>query len=62
MDAASIAGIVAVFLMIIGFPVGTGYIADRKGRRFVAWAAVGFFLGIIGLLIAVLVPAKKPAY
>ena len=51
-----------VFAVTIGVTVGTGYIADRKGRSFLAWAAVGFFLGVIGLLIAAVVPAKKPSY
>ena len=51
-----------VLAVTIGVTVGTGYIADRKGRSFLAWAAVGFFLGVIGLLIAAVVPAKTPSY
>ena len=53
-----------LFALVVvgGFTAGTGYIADRKGRSFVAWAAIGFFLGILGLLLAVVVPKKTPAY
>ena len=59
---ASFAVVLFVLAVTIGVTVGTGYIADRKGRSFLAWAAVGFFLGVIGLLIAAVVPAKKPSY
>ena len=51
-----------VLATISGVTFGTGYIADRKGRSFIAWAALGFFLGILGLLLAAIVPAKKPSY
>ena len=60
MDA--IAVVLFVFVVTVGVTVGTGYIADRKGRSFLAWAAIGFFLGVLGLLLAAVVPAKKPSY
>ena len=50
------------FAVMAGFTVGTGYLAERKGRCFAAWAAVGFFLGIFGPLLAAALPSKKPAY
>jgi hypothetical protein len=44
------------------FAYGTGRIAARKGRNAVRWGVLGFFLGIFGLLIAYLVPARRPAF
>ena len=61
MDASFVV-LLVVLAATVGVTVGTGYIADRKGRSFLAWAAVGFFLGVIGLLIAAVVPAKNPSY
>ena len=46
----------------VAFTVGTGHVAERKGYSFALWAAIGFFLGLIGLLIAALLPTKKHAY
>jgi hypothetical protein len=37
-------------------------IAKGKGRDPVGFAFLGFFLGIIGVLITACVPAKKPTY
>lgn len=48
--------------VIAGCTIGTGYVADQKGRSFALWAAIGFFLGIFGLLLAVVIPRKTPAY
>jgi hypothetical protein len=56
--------LIPVFLALalaVGFTVGTGHLAERKGHSFALWAAIGFFTGLIGLLIAALIPAKKPA-
>jgi hypothetical protein len=47
---------------MVGFAVGTGAIADRKGYNFTLFAALGLFLGIFGILIAAVIPKKKPAY
>jgi hypothetical protein len=47
---------------MLGFGFGSGAIADRKGYNFVLFAVIGLFLGIIGLLIALVLPKKKPAY
>lgn len=44
------------------FAVGTGKIAEGKGYSFGLFAAIGFFLGIFGLLVAAVLPRKKPAY
>jgi hypothetical protein len=54
--------LVFAFAVIAGCTIGTGYIADQKGRSFALWAVIGFFLGIFGLLLAVVVPKKTPAY
>jgi hypothetical protein len=45
-----------------GSASAAGAIADRKGYNFVLFAVIGLFLGIIGLLIALVLPKKKPAY
>jgi hypothetical protein len=44
------------------FTIGTGQIAGRKGRNPVAWSMVGLFLGIFGMLLAVALRPKKPAF
>jgi hypothetical protein len=44
------------------FAFGTGGLASRKGYNAVLWSVIGLFLGIIGLLIAALLPEKKPAF
>jgi MFS family permease len=54
--------LLVVLATISGVTFGTGYIADRKGRSFIAWAALGFVLGVFGLLLAAIVPTKKPSY
>ena len=54
--------ILFALLVMLGFGVGSGMLADRKGYNFVLFAIIGLFLGIIGLLIAAVLPKKKPAY
>jgi MFS family permease len=51
--------IAIVFVWAVVFVVGTGWIAERKGRSFAGFAILGLFLGLIGLLIALLVPSTK---
>lgn len=36
----------------------SGYIASNKGRHVVGYAILGFFLPIVGLIVAALVPSK----
>jgi MFS family permease len=50
------------FAFMAAFAVGTGAIADRKGRNVIGWSMVGLFLGVLGLLIAAVMPSKKPAF
>ena len=50
------------FALMAAFAVGTGAIADRKGRNVIGWSMVGLFLGILGLLLAAVMPSKKPAF
>jgi hypothetical protein len=33
----------------------------HKGHSLPVWAGIGFFTGVIGLVIAALIPAKEPA-
>lgn len=43
-----------IFLLIwAGFVVGCAMILNNKGRSWLAGAALGFFLGIIGLAICI---------
>lgn len=41
--------------------LGSAYIAANKGRNVVGYAILGFFLPLIGLIVAAVVPSKKPA-
>ncbi len=50
------------FAFMALFAFGTGGLASRKGYNAVLWSVIGLFLGIIGLLIAALLPEKKPAF
>jgi hypothetical protein len=54
--------IVLTFGLVVGCTAGTGYLAERKGRSFLGWAAVGFIFGIFGLIVAACLPKKKPAF
>jgi hypothetical protein len=56
------AATVVIILLVLAMTAGTGFIADRKGRSFLGWAAIGFFLGLIGLLLAIVVSPKKPSF
>ena len=58
----TLAPLLFAFAVVLAFTLGTGRIAERKGHSFALWAAIGFFLGIIGLVIALLIPRKSPAY
>lgn len=53
MDIYSIL-IVAVIMGAIG-----AYVSERKGRKHREGFLMGFFLGIIGVLIVLLLPKKK---
>jgi hypothetical protein len=37
--------------------VGSGYIASQKNRSVGAWLVLGFFFGIVSLIIVALLPA-----
>jgi hypothetical protein len=50
------------FLFMAAFAVGTGALASSKGYNAVLWSMIGLFLGIIGLLIALVLPKRKPAF
>ena len=54
MDPAYLA-VLSVFVC----PIFAGLLASKKGRSPVLWAFFGFFLGIFGLLLALLVPSRK---
>ena len=47
----------AVLLALVFFlfsPVAAGVIAHQKGRSAALWAVFGFFLGIIGVVLAII--------
>ena len=53
--------VVGVALAVV-CPLAAGIIGREKGRSAFAWALIGFFLGIIGVVIAVLVPPRQPEW
>ena len=58
MDTGAVLVILVAFAVMVGLPLATGYVAERKGRSFLGWAAVGFFLGIVGLAVALVIPRR----
>jgi hypothetical protein len=55
----SIGVIIVVFAWVVGCTVATGYIGERKGYSFGLFVALGFVLGVLGLIVAAVVPRKK---
>ena len=53
--------ILLALVFVSAFTFGTGWVASNKGRNAVAWSLIGLFLGVIGLVLALLMPSKKPA-
>jgi hypothetical protein len=51
--------IVLLSAALLFCPLTTAYIADRKGRGAVPWALIGLFLGIFGILLALIVPRSS---
>jgi membrane protein YdbS with pleckstrin-like domain len=51
MDALAVLLVVALFLFC---PVAAGLIAHQKGRSAALWAFFGLFLGIIGVVFALI--------
>lgn len=49
------------FVLLIGFGIATSFIARGKGRAALPWFFVGFFLALIGLIIAIVVKPKQVA-
>lgn len=41
------------------FGIGCGYIANEKGRSAIVWSTLGFFFGLIALLIIVCLPDRN---
>ena len=37
----------------------SGYVAKEKGRNYIAWSTLGFFFGLIALLIIICLPDKN---
>ena len=49
----------AVLIWSIIFGIVCGYIANEKGRSAGTWAILGFFFGLIALLIIVCLPDRN---
>ena len=49
----------AVLIWSIIFTIACGYIANEKGRSARAWAILGFFFGLIALLIIICLPDRN---
>lgn len=43
----------------LGCGVATAFIARNKGRSGCIWFAIGVILGVIGLVIALIIPSAK---
>jgi hypothetical protein len=41
--------------------VATAAVASHKGRNAVLWGALGFFFGLIALIVCALLPSRKSA-
>ena len=50
----------ATFVWWVGV-IGAWVVADRKGRRGWAYALAAMFLPVIGLVVALVVPARRRA-
>ena len=49
----------AVLIWSIIFTIACSYIANEKGRSAGAWAILGFFFGLIALLIIICLPDRN---
>lgn len=53
------APIVLIWLIVgIVFGIASGKVAQKKGYSYSAFCALGFFLGVIGLIVALVMPDK----
>lgn len=52
-------GLVFVLISWTLFGLATAYIANKKGRNPYFWFFVGFFLAVLGLLLAFFMPKSK---
>jgi hypothetical protein len=58
-DVVLLASLVLVFFA--GPIVLSGWLGERKGYSFALFACLALFLGVIAVLVAALIPQKKPA-
>jgi hypothetical protein len=54
-------GIFIVLLFWVGIAIATGKIAEGKGRDRAAWSMIGFFGGLIALVVAACMSDKSIA-
>jgi hypothetical protein len=52
-------GIFIMLLFWVGIAIATGKIAEGKGRDRAAWSMIGFFGGLIALLVAACMSDKS---
>lgn len=53
--------LIFVLILCAAFGYASGRMADKKGYSYAAFAAIGFFLPLIGLVIAAVLPDKNAA-
>lgn len=49
----------AALIWGIIFGIACGYIANEKGRGAITWSTLGFFFGLIALLIIICLPDRN---
>lgn len=49
----------SILIWSIMFAIGCGLIANEKGRSAGAWSLLGFFFGLIALLIIICLPDRN---
>lgn len=49
----------SLLIWAVMYAIGCGCIAEEKGRSAGAWALLGFFFGLIALLIIVCLPDRN---
>jgi len=54
-------GLGEIVLLAVIFAIACGAVASRKGRSVPGWAALGFFLGPLPLIVVAILRPVRPA-
>lgn len=60
METDAAVTIAITFVILCVFPLLTGWIAERKGRRALPWALFGVLGGVLAMLVVALMPRVEP--